>query len=571
MRHAVYILNRVPTRALSGVTPYEAWSENKPSLDFIKVFGCIGHMKIPSVHVKKLDDRSKRVVYLGKEPGTKAFRVFDPCTGSVHVSRDMVFEEGKSWLWKSTETSKVYDTGSFVLVNIDSGVAAGISTQEYTPSPPSISTTSNSEQSSGNQSSIRAESNSDSSSGSPEHRKFRLLSNIYNETEEVELEEEMLLLSIDEPVCYSQAATKKEWKSAMQQEIDSIEKNETWRLTDLPAGHKAIGLKWVYKLKKDTNGDIIKHKARLVAKGYVQKQGVDYEEVFAPVTRLETVRLLLALAAKNGWEVHHLDVKSAFLNGVLQEEVYVLQPEGFEKDGEEHKVYRLLKALYGLRQAPRAWYSQLNKCLIKLGFVKCPYEHAVYCRREGNESLLVGVYVDDILVTGTKLSNIEKFKKQMAGEFNMSDLGKLSYYLGIEVEQGRNYIELKQAAYARKILDMAGLSECKPVKYPMEPKVQLSKDEKGKLVNPTDYKSLVGGLRYLVHTRPDIANAAGIVSRYMEKPTVLHLNAVKRILRYVRGTVEFGLIYTREQGSYLLFGFSDSDLAGNLDDRKSTT
>lgn len=143
----------------------------------------------------------------------------------------------------------------------------------------------------------------------------------------------------------------------MQQEMDSIEKNQTWKLTSLPTGHKAIGLKWVYKLKKDSKGGIVKHKAHLIVKGYVQKQGVDYEEVFTPVTRLETVRLLLALVAKNGWEVHHLDVKTAFLNGELQEEVYVIQPEGFEKEGEEHKVYRSLKALYRLRQALRTWYS----------------------------------------------------------------------------------------------------------------------------------------------------------------------------------------------------------------------
>ena len=153
-----------------------------------------------------------------------------------------------------------------------------------------------------------------------------------------------------------------------------------------------------------------------------------------------------------------MDVQSAFLNGEIQEEVYVQQPEGFEKKGEEHKVYRLLKALYGLRQAPRAWYTRLRKCLESLGFEKCPYEHAVYMKREGNEFLIVGVYVDDLLVTGTSVENIVKFKKQMCCEFEMSDLGKLSYYLGIEVEQGHDYIELKQTAYAKKILEKAGVN-----------------------------------------------------------------------------------------------------------------
>lgn len=289
-------------------------------------------------------------------------------------------------------------------------------------------------------------------------------------------------------------------------------------------------MKWVFKLKKNTDGKVVKHKARIVAKGYVQKYGVDYEEVFAPVTRMETVRLLLALAAKNEWEVHHLDVKSAFLNGELLEEVYVSQPRGYEKKGEEHKVYRLFKALYGLRQAPRAWYARLNKCLTDLGFTKCPFEHAVYVRRVGNEALIVGVYVDDLLVTGTTVSSIEKFKEQMGSQFEMSNLGHLNYYVGIEVDQKREYIELKQTAFAKKLLERAGMAECNPVKYPMELKMQLHKDENGEMVDSTLFKSLIGGLRYLVHTRPDISFSVGVVSRFMERPTTLHLNAAKRIL-----------------------------------------
>lgn len=299
----------------------------------------------------------------------------------------------------------------------------------------------------------------------------------------------------------------------MDYEIEAIEKNGTWALTDLPSGHRAINLKWVYKVKRDTRGEIIKHKARLVAKGYVQQYGIDFEVVFAPVTRLETVRLLLALEAKNEWEVHHLDVKSAFLNGKLYEEVYVNQPEGYVKEGQEEKVYKLFKALYRLRQAPRAWYTQINKCLEKLGFVKCPLEHAVYTRREGEESVIIGVYVDDLIITETNVENIVKFKDQMSKEFEMSDLGKLSYYLGIEVNQREGCIELKQTAYAKKVLEKAGMLDCKPVKFPMEPRFQLHKDENGKTVNPTEFKSTVGGLRYLVHTRPDITYAVGVVSR----------------------------------------------------------
>ena len=216
---------------------------------------------------------------------------------------------------------------------------------------------------------------------------------------------------------FDQAVKSKAWKATVQSEIDSIEKNKTWVLTDLPTGHKAIDLKWVFKEKNDTNGETIKYKARLVTKGYVQRYGIDFEKLFAPVIRLETIRLLLTLATKKNWEIHHLDVKSAFLNGELMEEVYVSQPMGYVKAGQEMKVYRLLKASYGLRQAPRALYAQLNKCLPRLGFTKCPFEHVVYTRRNGDESLIFGVYVDDLLITGTSVSHIFSFKEQMSSEF----------------------------------------------------------------------------------------------------------------------------------------------------------
>lgn len=240
------------------------------------------------------------------------------------------------------------------------------------------------------------------------------------------------------------------------------------------------------------------------------------------------------------------------------------------KKGKEHLVYKLVKALYGLRQAPRAWYAKLSRCLEELGFSRCPYEHAVYIKRVGEDVLIIGVYVDDLLVTGTKVSIIEEFKAQMNKRFDMRNLGKLSYYLGIEVEQGCGYVELRQTAYAKKVLEKAGMLECNPTKYPMDPKESLTKDEGGKLVDTTQFKSIVGGLRYLVHTRPNIAYSVGIINRFMEKPTIQHQNAAKRILRYIKGTLEFGLIYTKDGNNNILSGYSDSDLAGHVDDRRST-
>jgi hypothetical protein len=225
------------------------------------------------------------------------------------------------------------------------------------------------------------------------------------------------------------------WRDAMKAELEAIHENDTWTFSDLPKGYRAIGLKWVFKVKRDPAGNILKHKARLVAKGYAQRQGIDYDEVFAPVARMESVRVLIALAAQGGWELHHMDVKSAFLNGDLSEHVFVHQPLGFVDEKREGQVLKLKKALYGLKQAPRAWNAILDQELVSLGFKRSSLEHAVYRRGSTNSLLLVGVYVDDLITCGPSNAEIANFKQQMMDSFKMTDLGLLSYYLGIEVKQ----------------------------------------------------------------------------------------------------------------------------------------
>jgi hypothetical protein len=297
--------------------------------------------------------------------------------------------------------------------------------------------------------------------------RFRNLNEIYDNSEEVELRDsgvelvdsdvEALLIEADEPTKYSEAACHQEWIEAMNKEIQSIEKNRTWELVKLPAGKRPIGVKWVYKLKRNSDGEVVKHKARLVAKGYVQKQGIDFEEAFAPIARLDTVRLLLGFAANKGWKVHHLDIKSAFLHGELEEEVYVSQPEGYTVKGKEQLVLKLSKALYGLRQAPRAWNVGLDKSLRNLNFRRCLSEQAFYTRGTGEDAIIIGVYVDDLIVTGGNPKEIDAFKKQMMTEFEMTDLGLLSYYLGLEVEQKADSITIKQGSYAKKVLEQFGM------------------------------------------------------------------------------------------------------------------
>lgn len=318
-------------------------------------------------------------------------------------------------------------------------------------------------------------------------------------------------------------------------------------------------------------GVVVRHKARLVDKGYVQRTGIDFDEVFTPMARLDSVRALVAVAAHEGWPVHHLDVKSAFLNGDLTEEVYMVQPPGLVVPGHERQVLRLSKVLYGLRQAPRAWNEKLDSTLVRLGFTRCAEEHGVYTSGHGLKRVLLGIYVDDLILTGADMKELNVFKEEMKRTFQMSDLGCLSYYLGIEVSQKPGRITLSQAAYSTKLLEKAGLMDCNSTQFPMEPRLKLSKNSSAPPVDASFYRSIVGSLRYLVHTRPDISFAVGYVSRFMEKPTTEHLCAIKHILRYIAGTVHHGLSYTKGQGNLQLRGYSDADMAGDVDDRKSTT
>jgi hypothetical protein len=263
-----------------------------------------------------------------------------------------------------------------------------------------------------------------------------------------------------------------------------------------------------------------------------------------------------------------MDVKSAFLNGELEEEVYVSQPLGFVIAGEEMKVLRLHKELYGLRQAPRAWNAKLDATMVSLGFRRSGSEHAVYVR----DKLVVGVYVDDLVITGSSDGEIKRFKEEMKSTIRMSDLGMLSYYLGIEVRQNASGISLAQTAYAKSVLEKAGMEGCNSSQFPMEARLKMSKTSTAPPVDATQYRSIVGSLRYLVHTRPDIAYAVGYVSRFMERPTEEHWGAVKHILRYVAGTLDYGCHYGRGAGARAdLTGYSDSDMGGDVDTRKSTT
>ncbi|GKD48884.1 retrovirus-related pol polyprotein from transposon TNT 1-94 [Tanacetum coccineum] len=378
---AVYLLNRCPSKSLDNKTPQEAWNGMKPIVSYLRIFGSIVYVHVPSQRRSKLDDRSKKHVFVGYDKQSKGYMLYNPVTRKVVVSRDVDFDEEGSWDW-SIEENERYDI--LPMTNEEKTGESGDEVQQpEIPTPTQDSPLSSSE-------------------GEP---KIRSLQELYER------------------------------------------RNDTWELTTLRKGQKAIGVKWVYKAKKNAKGEVEKYKARLVAKGYKQKYGIDYEEVFAPVARLETIRMIIIIAAQYRWKIHQMDVKSTFLNGLLEEEVYMEQPEGYVAKGQEGKVLRLKKALYGLKQAPRAWNTGIDK----------------YFQEHGNSQ-----------------SMIDELKKSMAREFEMIDIGLMSYYLGIEVKQMDEGVFICQERYAKEILKRFGMDKCNPVGTPIDHKAKPSKYDGGK-------------------------------------------------------------------------------------------
>ncbi|GJS50265.1 retrovirus-related pol polyprotein from transposon TNT 1-94 [Tanacetum coccineum] len=296
---------------------------------------------------------------------------------------------------------------------------------------------------------------------------------------------------------------------------------------------------------------------RPLSKVYAQKEGIDFEESFAPVARLEAVRLFIAHATHKTFIVYQMDVKTAFLYGPLKEEVYVNQPDGFVDPYHPDKVYRLKKALYGLKQAPRAWYDELSNFLVSKGFSKGSIDPTLFITKHGEDILLVQIYVDDIIFGSTNPKLSKRFGKLMHSKFDMSMMGELKFFLGIQIHQSPCGIFINQAKYAQEILKKHGMTSCDSIGTPMATK-HLDADLSGTPVDQTKYHSMVGALMYLTASRPDIVHATCYCARYQAKPTEKHLTAVKRIFRYLKDSINMGLWYPKDTG-FELTAFSDSD------------
>ncbi|GKD59505.1 retrovirus-related pol polyprotein from transposon RE1 [Tanacetum coccineum] len=367
---------------------------------------------------------------------------------------------------------------------------------------------------------------------------------------------------------YKSAAKNPHWMAAMHGEMDALHQNRTWTLVPRPSASNIVGSKWVYRTKFKSDGSVERFKARLVAQGFTQIPGLDYSHTFSPVVKSATVRIVLSLAVLNHWRLHQLDVKNAFLHGQLNETVYMEQPPGFVDPEFPNHVCKLSKALYGLKQAPRAWFQRLSSFLITHGFICSRADTSLFVFARDSSIMYLLVYVDDLILTGNNETMLTSFTTHLNREFAIKDLGDLSYFLGLEVSYTDDGLFLSQAKYAKDILTRADLLDSKPVATPLAAN-ELFLSDGPSFSDPTLYRSLVGALQYLTITRPDLSYAVNQASQFLHAPTTAHFRSVKRILRYVKGTLAFGLTFRRPH-SISILGYSDADWARCIETRRST-
>ena len=357
-------------------------------------------------------------------------------------------------------------------------------------------------------------------------------------------------------------------------EIDAFQRTETWSITELPPGKKAVGCKWLHSITYNADGTIGRHKSRLVAKGYTQQEGIDFIYTFSPIAKMATVKIILALAPKLKWSLHQLDVSNAFLNGDLNEEIYMKLPPGYADIKGEYvsprAVCKLHKSIYGLKQASRQWFIKFSTTLLCLGFETCFGDHTMFVKRPDNKFVVVLIYVDDILIASTDDDLVAELKLQLSSAFKLRDLGTPKYFLGLEIARSEEGISICQRKYVIDLLESTGFTGCKPSSIPMEPNQKLSIEDGVLLYDAKQYRRLVGKLQYLTYAQPNITFDVSKLAQFSSAPTDLHLQAIHKVLCYLKGTIGHGLFYGCDL-NFDIRGYSDSDWSGCPDSRRSVT
>jgi hypothetical protein len=630
VRHAVYLVNRLPTAALDGDTPYHAWHGKHARLDHLRVFGARAWVQLEDR--RKLDDKAWRGVLVGCEDNRRCYRILDLGSRQVFRTAHVTFDEGPP---SAVGAEAGVAPGAAPDAGTNPGVADPVEAggpELGQPDATGMRPAAQIPPADGNETSGAGVDAGGAGAGAPRAkgtagtgaRAVRQSTRAPAPREcqdwtcprprphaahaalpavAVGLEYALTAaegVATPEPTTLAGAlgsAEREQWVVAMQEEYSSLVKTGTWELVELPAGASVVGSKWVYKRKLGADGAVVRYKARLVAKGFTQVAGRDYFETYAPVARWTSIRTILALAAAEDWELQQMDVETAYLNAPVEEAIYLQQPPGLEQQGPGGQVLvcRLHKSLYGLKQAARNWNSVIHGWLEDYGLRSSAADPCVYVNLEpetvgvtgeatGGVQLVVAIYVDDLLIAGPDPAAVGAFKAAISEAFSMKDLGQLSFLLGIMVarDRGARTLVATQASYIQTVLERFGMGECRPVGAPAEVEsggaaggaAGCAADGEGEqaAVDRHEYMSLVGSLLYAAMvTRPDIGFAVQKLSRKLQEPGLAEWVAGKRVLRYLAGTRSLGLVFGGGTGGAELVGYSDSDWGGDLATRRSTS
>lgn len=565
---AVYIRNRSTTSSLANSkTPFEMWYGKKPDIGNLRIFGSKVMTHIPKTNRLKWDKKSKKTILVGYSESCKGYRLYDPDINNVTICRDVEILEKSEELVEvitggnqetavsvrdpaiETPMEKVeanqLDENSSESVSIS--VCEDTSDEEYVSRKPSTVT----------------EQRSSKRLPKPKDWKdfvtYSCVENSYNE----------------DPLTMEEALARPDsemWKRAISEELKSFEENDAWKIVQLPEKASVVKCKWVFKRKVSCDGKVT-YRARLVAKGFSQKHGIDYDETFSPVVRHSSLRLLFALSVKLGLEINHLDVKTAFLNGFLNECVYMQMPEGFSHSGYTNKCLKLNKAIYGLKQASKAWNDRVNEVLLDMHYQRSKYEPCIYTKKQNNLITIIALYVDDFFVFSNNVDETDHLKKELGSKFKLKDLGRIKECLGMQVHydvEGK-VITLSQKNYINLLLKKFNMLDTKTFKTPMEVKLNLDNNETSDSIRAQyPYQKLIGCLMYLsILTRPDISYSVSYLSQFNNSYNETHWKYAKRVLKYLKATENYCLRYTGDNSD--LQGFADADWAANSIDRRSYT
>ncbi|GJV57429.1 retrotransposon protein, putative, ty1-copia subclass [Tanacetum coccineum] len=552
LESATRILNMVPTKKVDK-TPYELWYGKVPNLSYLKVWGCEALVKRDTPD--KLQQRSVKCIFIGYPKETMGYYFYFPPENKIVVARYAEFFE------KNLITQEV----SGRAIDLEE-----IQDEDTSPSEITSEIPMEVEGFEPPQEEVIPVRRSERTHRAPD----RLCLNVEAE--------EHSLGDLNEPTSYKAAMLDSEsnkWIDAMNAEIQSMMDNMVWVLVDLPPGCKTVGSKWIFKKKTDMDGIVHTYKARLVAKGYTQLYGVDYEETFSPVADIRAIRILISIAAFYDYEIWQMDVKTAFLNGYLDEDIYMVQPEGFVDPNHPRKVCKLQRSIYGLKQASRSWNKRFDEEIKRFGFDQNLDEPCVYQKASGSNVTFLILYVDDIIIMGNHIPSLQSVKDYLGKCFAMKDLGEAAFILGIKIYRDMSKRLISQNAYMDKILKRYKMDNSTRGHIPMQERLDLNKTQgastpkKVKRMQNVPYASAVGSIMYVVRcTRPDVAFAQNITSRFQQNPGESHWTAVKNILKYLRNTKDMFLVYGGNPEAELRVDcYCNAGFETDIDDMKSLT